>query len=139
MDAKVCYEENVDTIKAIPEKSLIKLNMPKEEVVAEANQLGIVANGDSGFLIARGLKEESLTQLPVRTAAFTDAAVRYETNCNGASEYEEKWEEAKKVGYNMVKKLNSEFEFAFRNNNSALKDLAEVKEGKGIRVKLSQN
>jgi hypothetical protein len=125
------YLELLPRFSVIPDDECCALSMPAEEVVAEAEQLAVVAQQDRDALLGAGINASYIDTLDTRAGAFAYAAAQHEISISGEVKTKKNWKEKSPLGYELRKTLLHILSFAFRKYQDLMRSIDEIKAGKG--------
>lgn len=120
-----------ELVMEIPVEQIVQPTIPVKITIGEAADLLGYATNDKEALIAKGLTEEMLTDLGLRSRFLKekqgDWVAVYQSSLSNTKEWNEKLEEAKLLD----RELEHDFQFAFRKNTKALQVLKITLDGEG--------
>lgn len=112
-----------ELVMQIPVEQVVKPTIPVDVTIQEANKLHAYASQDKEALIAKGLTEEMIADLGVRSrfllAKQNIWVSVYQSTLSNTQEWNKKIEE----GRLLQRELQHDFQFAFRKNTKALQVL----------------
>lgn len=106
-------------------------NIPIDIYIIEAENLHNYASKDQDELIARGLDKKVITNLPNSIAFLQDCQSGWMVKYNGSEITLEQWNEESKGAYDLQRKLQHDFRFAYRNSPKILTQVNRIAEGSG--------
>ncbi len=116
-------------INAIDDFKIKKCDIPLEIYIYEAERLHTRASEDLPKLLAINMHEILLDKLHARTNALRRAQLNWIEQGNKKKNAKQEWKAAKPEFLKFRTELIQNLQFAFRNDNSLLQKLAEIKQG----------
>lgn len=118
-----------DLVNEIPKEEVVKPTIPVDIVIKEAGELHAYATEDKEVLVAKGLTEEMIADLGLRSrfllAKQNNWVAVYQSSLTSTQEWSKKIEE----GRLLQRELHHDFQFAFRKNSKALQVLQVTLDG----------
>lgn len=105
--------------------------MPVGVYIQEAEDLAEWAGRDKEHLMAAGLSEELLKEIPVRAGALREAQSIWMREMRDREEAEREWKEKSPDAYEYRDDMLATMRYAFRNNEVLLAKVAQIAEGYG--------
>ena len=105
--------------------------MPVGVYAQEAEDLAHWAKGDKEQLIAVGLSEELLNEIPTRAGALREAQSRWMEEMRDRDEAEREWNEKSPDAYEYRDDMLATMRYAFRNDESLLSKVSRIADGYG--------
>ena len=126
------YDSKVLLIKSIKnEDILIPTNIPIEVYIQEAETLYHWSISDKEKLVSKGLPEDLIEDLPIRSAILREAESKWQLEKYGQEDLQKQWSEQSSIAYKLRDELIHHFKFAFRKDNELLKRVSAIKGGSG--------
>ena len=125
------FNQLIDAYRALKKGDIQFCNQPIEVAVAEATQLALAALEDKAELAQTGLDMTLVDSLSSRAGGFAYAAARYQMAIEEDPEAAKQWKAESPAGYELRKYLLKFMSFAFRNEETLMKQLERIKEGRG--------
>ncbi|MCP4155380.1 MAG: hypothetical protein GY757_47080 [bacterium] len=122
MNNKECYEQKLDTLRAITgyENKKIPNHIPISAYIQEADILEKWCEADKVALFNCGLSPDLVIDLPVRISALIEAEARWNCARDDGSEAVKLWKDASTPAYKLRQDLINQFRFAFQGNAELL-------------------
>jgi hypothetical protein len=126
-----CFNESKDKILAVSNDNLAKLNLPIEEAMQEGRRVEALVGKYSSELSRSDINPKYLETISVRAGAFAYTVATMDSSVKVGQDHYEKYQELKKEGYTVRKRINSDFRYVFRKDQTVLDTLDVIGEGKG--------
>ena len=127
------FNQLFDFYMALKKEDIQFCNQPIEIAVAEAAQLALASMEDRADLAQTGLDMGLVDSLSTRAGGLAYAAARYQMAIEQDPEAARLWKAESPAGYEVRKYLLKFMSLAFRNEETLLKQLERIKEGRGHR------
>ena len=125
------YENKVLEIKSIKEDEIEISKMPMDIYIQEAETLYHWSLDDKDKLVSKGIAEELINDLPVRSAILREAESKWQMERFGQEDLQKQWNDESTLAYKLRDELIHDFKFAFRKDNELLKKVSAINDGKG--------
>ena len=124
-------EQIISKIKEIKDEEIEMPKIPMDVYIQEAETLYHWSLGDKDKLVSKGLPEDVIEDLPVRTSLLREAESKWQMERYGQEDLQKQWNEESSIAYKLKDELMHDFKFAFRKDNELLKKLGAIKTGSG--------
>ena len=138
MENQTDYNEKIEAIRQIPDKKAQRPYIPINIYLQEAENLYLWAWPDKDKLIAGGLVEDILADLPKRAAACRTAQALWNREYRFRSEIHQEWKEKCRAAFTFRSHLLHTFRYAFRDHPDLLIQL-RLNAGKKTQAGLIQS
>ena len=125
------FETYREVIEGINSESIVPLNMPYEEAVHEGERVAALAQKYGDFLRKSAIDPELLKTVTGRAGAFAYTVSMADIFRKGGQDNNQKWQERKKVAYNLRRKIQKILLYVFRRDEGTKKRIAKVMGGRG--------
>lgn len=131
MSNKQDFNATLSTAQALKEENIQTPRIPVGIYLQEAEDLFQVALSDKSKLLATGLPEQIVDQLPVYAGATREAQSLWAKELQMRADAEAQWQIESPKAYELRDKLLHTFGYAFRKDASLLSRLKAIRDGHG--------
>ena len=125
------YNSQLPLMQALPADEVKKPTIPIEKMIQESEDLHPLATKYIEQFKAVGLVPEILDLLQVRTGTLRHAESQWKMNYNAQQESIKQWDEKSPQAFELKRKLNQIFRYAYRNEKRILGRVREISKGYG--------
>lgn len=131
MSDKQDYDACYNAFMAIPDEEVKAPEMPVDVAVQENENLYYWCLDDKTELLAAGLPETTIDELPVRDGACRVAESLWKRERFTPQDAQKEWAERSPAAYELRDQLLHTFRYAFRNNEQLLGRVSAITDGTG--------
>lgn len=125
------YNSQLTSMKALAAADVKIPTIPVDHAIQEAENLHPVSIKYKDNFIAVGFPEENFDVLQARTGALREAQSRWIVNYNAQQDAIKEWDEKSPEAFELQRKLNQIFRYAYRKEKRLLGRVKEIAKGSG--------
>lgn len=126
-----CFKELEKQIVSIPQSQIEILNIPLSEAMQEGRRVEALVDKHHDELLRSDIDPALLDSIGTRAGAFSYCITVFESQVNVEKNNMAKFQELKREGYALRKRISDTLSYIFRNDSNTLSVLDKIARGRG--------